>query len=129
MRATVSATCGCVCKPCPVGQILCPTSQICLNSSSWCNGIVECPDDEINCEKVTTIEPLILTTKAALVECPAVVCPPGFKIQLKKPSREEDLQKNLSPMFHMYGGRKTKMDRSAMSARYFGAKGRNIGKL
>lgn len=49
LRSTVTSTCQCTCQPCPEGTVLCPRSNICINSSLWCNGVQDCPDDEINC--------------------------------------------------------------------------------
>ena len=45
--------CGCTCKPCEENTRLCPTSNYCLDEAYWCNGVQDCPDDEVNC---TTIE-------------------------------------------------------------------------
>ncbi|XP_056642321.1 hemocytin [Diorhabda sublineata] len=49
LRSTVTTTCACNCQPCEEGTILCPTSNICINSTLWCNGEEDCPDDEIYC--------------------------------------------------------------------------------
>lgn len=71
LRSELTATCGCVCKPCPNGQVLCPTSGVCIDKELWCNGIDDCPDDEKDCPtttppKTTTIEPPVLTTKISI---------------------------------------------------------------
>lgn len=60
-RSIVTELCGCVCKPCPFGTRLCPTSNICINETSWCNGIQDCPDDEKNCSLTTTLRPIETT--------------------------------------------------------------------
>ncbi|KAG8238940.1 hypothetical protein J437_LFUL000778, partial [Ladona fulva] len=75
MRAEMSPTCSCVCKPCPTNMRLCPTSEICIKEELWCNGIEDCPDDEINCTELTT--PTVSTTPST--ECFIPLCPPGFK--------------------------------------------------
>lgn len=69
MRSMLTATCGCVCKPCPEGKRLCPTSDICIDEAMWCNGVQDCPDDEKGCPttvppETTTIEPPVRSTKA-----------------------------------------------------------------
>lgn len=56
LRSVVTSTCGCVCQPCDEGTILCPTSNVCINATLWCNKIQDCPDDELNCI-TTTPEP------------------------------------------------------------------------
>lgn len=68
LRSVLTATCGCVCQPCPPAQLLCPTSDICIDQEKWCNGVQDCPDDEKGCPTtvppaVTTIEPLVRSTK------------------------------------------------------------------
>lgn len=62
--------CDCACEPCPEGTKLCPTSNYCLDVTSWCNGYKECSDDEKDCPTTTeylttpesTTEPFISTT-------------------------------------------------------------------
>lgn len=54
MQVVVTELCSCVCKPCPFGTRHCPTSNICLNETLWCNGVQDCPDDEKNCTKIET---------------------------------------------------------------------------
>lgn len=54
MQVVVTELCGCVCKPCPYGERYCPTSNVCLNETLWCNGVQDCPDDEKNCPNVET---------------------------------------------------------------------------
>lgn len=82
LRSSVTSTCACTCKPCPPNEILCPTSNICINSTLWCNGIQDCPDDELNCpttvEEIPTTTP-IPTTKKPVKKCPIVECQPGYK--------------------------------------------------
>ncbi|EEC02351.1 hemolectin, putative, partial [Ixodes scapularis] len=45
--------CSCDCGGCPEGQRLCPTSGECVNEDLWCDGVVNCPDDEAQCEAKT----------------------------------------------------------------------------
>lgn len=49
LRPIKTATCVCLCEPCPIYQILCPTSSVCIPESSWCDGVQDCPDDELQC--------------------------------------------------------------------------------
>jgi len=66
-----------------------------LNESSWCNGVQDCPDDEINCtttttttttitvptttvaEEVTTYVPIVPPKKRGQGPCPEIKCPEG----------------------------------------------------
>ncbi|KAK9502170.1 hypothetical protein O3M35_012753 [Rhynocoris fuscipes] len=84
LRAELTPNCNCVCKPCPEDTKLCPTSQVCVATSSWCDGITDCPDDEVNCG--TSAPPTTPTTTVVTVtECPPVInCPEGFKMSLIK---------------------------------------------
>lgn len=54
MQVVVTELCGCICKPCPYGERYCPTSNVCLNETLWCNGVQDCPDDERNCSNIET---------------------------------------------------------------------------
>lgn len=49
LRPLKTATCVCLCEPCPKNQILCPTSGVCIPETAWCDGIQDCPDDELQC--------------------------------------------------------------------------------
>ena len=68
LRSTVTTTCQCTCQPCPDGTTLCPTSDVCFNSTLWCNGIQDCPDDETGCvtttPKTTTTTPTPVTAES-----------------------------------------------------------------
>ena len=46
--------CKCQCQPCAEGTRLCPSSNACINSTLWCNGVEDCPDDERDCAATTT---------------------------------------------------------------------------
>lgn len=61
-------SCSCKCEKCPPGTIICQTSGECISEESWCDGIRDCPDDELNCMK--QIEPEIITqqeTKMSMI--------------------------------------------------------------
>ena len=51
LRSSVSGLphCKCLCQECPERTRLCPSSNACLNDTLWCNGVQDCPDDELNC--------------------------------------------------------------------------------
>ncbi|KAJ9596533.1 hypothetical protein L9F63_012432, partial [Diploptera punctata] len=92
--------CGCVCKPCPYGTVLCQTSNICINETSWCDGVEDCPDDEISCPTPTTCRTLktsiMFSTSSILGLCPEMKCPSGFTVlktcpSAPGPSRKEPL--------------------------------------
>ncbi|XP_077527874.1 hemocytin-like isoform X2 [Haemaphysalis longicornis] len=51
---TLGPSCTCDCGSCPTGLRLCPTSGECISEQLWCDGIVNCPDDETDCEVPTT---------------------------------------------------------------------------
>ncbi|XP_031619378.1 hemocytin isoform X2 [Contarinia nasturtii] len=87
LRRVKSSACLCLCEPCPAGHLLCPTSGACIPESSWCNGVQDCPDDEINCsykhqaqttKVITKVKEKIVITKT----CPEPKCPPGFYVKV-----------------------------------------------
>jgi von Willebrand factor len=45
--------CECICKPCPTGSRICPNSRVCVREEKWCDGTLDCNDDEINCSSKT----------------------------------------------------------------------------
>lgn len=49
LRAVQKQACVCSCEPCRNGEVLCVTSGVCIPETSWCDGIRDCPDDELNC--------------------------------------------------------------------------------
>ncbi|KAK4875849.1 hypothetical protein RN001_012271 [Aquatica leii] len=67
LKSVLTSTCNCVCEPCKVGTVLCPTSNICIDEDSWCNGVKDCPDDETGC--VTTPELIETTSVVPKKEC------------------------------------------------------------
>lgn len=48
LRSVSPAPCSCSCEPCPEGQVIC-ANGVCISEESWCDGIQDCPDDELNC--------------------------------------------------------------------------------
>jgi hypothetical protein len=89
LQRVLTPSCGCICKPCPPGTVLCPTSNICINATSWCDGLEDCPDDEREC--TTPSVPSAATTQFTTQITPAVTpppmcpppkCPEGFKVSL-----------------------------------------------
>lgn len=49
LRSALTPSCGCVCKSCDPGTLLCHTSGACIPETAWCDGVHDCPDDESNC--------------------------------------------------------------------------------
>lgn len=88
LRRVKSSSCICLCEPCPDGHILCPTSGACILETAWCDGIQNCPDDEINCSYkrqqsqttkiITKVKEKTIITKT----CPEPKCPPGFYVKV-----------------------------------------------
>lgn len=74
LKSTVTSTCNCNCQPCPKNTVLCPSANICINSTSWCDGVMDCPDDEVNCPKKTT-EQLTTTTTIAPITTKSTLYP------------------------------------------------------
>lgn len=86
LRRPHNSSCSCLCEPCPPDTIICPTSGACVPESSWCDGIQDCPDDEVSCsfkvqskpKKVKKVNKKITVEKT----CPELNCPPGFKVKV-----------------------------------------------
>lgn len=68
LKKTLTSTCECTCKPCPEKTKLCPTSNICINETLWCDGISDCGDDELNCAKPSPGTITIPTTEPSITE-------------------------------------------------------------
>ncbi|XP_069683352.1 hemocytin isoform X2 [Periplaneta americana] len=81
LQKVVTPSCGCVCKPCPTGAVLCPTSNICINATSWCDGVEDCPDDEQDCTTTTTPPTTPITPVPTQPSCPETKCPPGYDVK------------------------------------------------
>ncbi|XP_066594945.1 hemocytin-like [Prorops nasuta] len=97
VQSVITELCTCICKPCPIGTRHCPTSDICINETLWCNNVNDCPDDERDCPSVY---PTTSTTHATTesteeikithspptippVPCEKPTCPPGYKTIIK----------------------------------------------
>ncbi|XP_063975011.1 hemocytin [Diachasmimorpha longicaudata] len=117
MKSYVTELCGCICKPCPEGQKLCKTSQICIDESSWCNGVKDCPDDETGCvteppdivEKVfnrtvTTTNTTAEKNVTVVSTCEIPSCPPNFKLVMVKEDTRPVRPTRPPPPF--FGGNK-----------------------
>ncbi|XP_059045233.1 hemocytin [Achroia grisella] len=77
----LTSNCECLCEPCPEGTRICPTSKLCLPLDKWCDGLQDCPDDEVACTTTTStttptttvttrkpLEQLVLTTVAPTLQ-------------------------------------------------------------
>lgn len=88
LREVPSSVCTCRCEPCPDSHILCPTSGACIPKSAWCNGIQDCPDDEVNCsyknQEVTKVIHKTIEKVTIIKKCPTPSCPPGFELVIAK---------------------------------------------
>lgn len=54
--------CECLCEPCLNNTKICPTSKICLPLDKWCDGLQDCPDDELECTTIPTVTETVVTT-------------------------------------------------------------------
>ncbi|GAB6030548.1 hypothetical protein CHUAL_007413 [Chamberlinius hualienensis] len=78
--------CECECKTCPSGELLCSTNLECLKEDRWCDGVVDCPDDEVDCP-TTTIRTTTETT-ARTTTCQSIIptCSTGEELVETNPS-------------------------------------------
>ncbi|GFW41631.1 hemocytin [Trichonephila clavipes] len=53
-RSLLNEDCTCSCKACEENQKMCPSNHECIPKQRWCDGIVDCLDDETNCIYTTT---------------------------------------------------------------------------
>lgn len=104
LRSVVSELCTCLCKPCPAATRLCPTSDVCVNETAWCDGVQDCPDDEKNCPEIvskiptpatesskTSAHEVTVTTQVPpSSRCEEPVCPLGYRIVFKQSARLRD---------------------------------------
>lgn len=104
LRRSHNITCTCVCEPCPEGEVLCPTSGACIPAKSWCDGLQDCPDDEVNCPKKSkeTKKTIKIIKEKTIIQktCPEPICPPGFSIKLNPKTSA----RKLSPMLDVGNG-------------------------
>lgn len=86
-------SCSCKCEKCPPETILCQTSGECIEESSWCDGIQDCPDDEMNCTQ--SGKPVIIVSetvsKNITKKCPVPTCPEGFLVKERKAPRKSKM--------------------------------------
>ncbi|XP_011303247.1 hemocytin [Fopius arisanus] len=119
MKTYVTELCGCICKPCPEGQRLCRTSNICIDESLWCNGVKDCSDDETGCttqrpdvlevisnKTVTTTNTTAEKNVTAVTTCEVPTCPPKFTLVPVKGSSKKGRPTRPPPPF--FGGNKRK---------------------
>lgn len=83
-RPVVNELCNCICKSCPNGTRHCPTSDVCIDDNSWCNGIQDCPDDEKDCPNITTKSEEITAMK---IESTTIMSTLGIKKIFKRFNR------------------------------------------
>lgn len=65
------SNCSCSCENCKENEALCITSNECILKENWCDGIVDCPDDEVNCLTTSTTRETvpILSPEAGTGSC------------------------------------------------------------
>lgn len=91
LRRILSPACLCQCEPCPANEILCQTSGTCIAESKWCDGVQDCPDDELNCSHKSqstqkTYE--IVKEKVTITEsCHKPKCPPGTIVKFHQKAK------------------------------------------
>lgn len=110
LRSVVGELCACLCKPCPAGTRHCATSDVCVNETAWCNGVQDCPDDEIDCPQIISTTPIanehspetigqeitiIVPTQISPLPCEKPICPPDYRVVFKKMSLYDRLQHNV----------------------------------
>lgn len=61
LRAVNVNSCNCDCEPCPPSKVLCQSSGVCIPESAWCDGVQDCPDDEIECAHKEKEQPKVVT--------------------------------------------------------------------
>lgn len=93
LRRSQASSCLCLCEPCPDTQKLCPSSGACIPAASWCDGIQDCPDDELNCAyKVHTKPGTITKIKEKIIikqTCPEAKCSSGFTLKFVENKRRK----------------------------------------
>ncbi|CAL1296415.1 unnamed protein product [Larinioides sclopetarius] len=53
-RPVIDNDCTCSCEACDDFEKMCPTIHKCIPKQRWCDGIIDCPDDEKDCIYTTT---------------------------------------------------------------------------
>ncbi|KAL7040824.1 hypothetical protein ACKWTF_000531 [Chironomus riparius] len=96
-KRVAPGTCDCKCERCPPDTVICQSSGECIPESKWCDGQIDCPDDELNC--LITEQPSITVNRTETItitkKCPDPSCPPGFAIKPKK-SRKSKMSSRFS---------------------------------
>ncbi|GBM75367.1 Lactadherin, partial [Araneus ventricosus] len=53
-RPVLDDDCTCSCEACNDFEKMCPTNHKCIPKQRWCDGIIDCPDDEMDCIYTST---------------------------------------------------------------------------
>lgn len=80
LRRESPSSCSCKCVQCPPETpVLCQTSGECIVETLWCDGILDCPDDEEYCmnTNITTSSTVIGLTEI----CQSPKCPSDFELK------------------------------------------------
>ncbi|XP_054713671.1 uncharacterized protein LOC129223130 [Uloborus diversus] len=64
--AIYSDNCSCLCQRCKEDEFFCPTNGDCIPIQRRCDGIIDCPNDEVNCPTTSVIS----TTEVPTTESP-----------------------------------------------------------
>ncbi|KAG8199486.1 hypothetical protein JTE90_009334 [Oedothorax gibbosus] len=67
-KSQMNEHCECQCTGCADGTLLCPSSGECVSEDKWCDGIVDCPNDEVGCP--TTVKATTTTVAPTTTEIP-----------------------------------------------------------
>lgn len=108
LRRSMQSSCLCSCEPCPDTQKLCPSSGACISAASWCDGIQDCPDDELNCVYGGQVSSQIIkrVRQKEIIEriCPDPKCPPGFSLKFieKKQRKASAMLQTSGEQTEMY---------------------------
>jgi hypothetical protein len=65
-------TCDCKCEKCPPDTVICQSSDECIPESKWCDGQIDCPDDELNC--LITEQPSITVNRTETISEFRLIC-------------------------------------------------------
>lgn len=76
LRPAKSASCLCLCEACPEFTVMCVSSGACIPEDKWCDGIQDCPDDEVNCQRTG---PKIVSTTTQNTSKYSTRSTPGFR--------------------------------------------------
>lgn len=117
LRKVQSVSCLCQCQPCPVSHVLCISSGACIPESSWCNGIQDCPDDELECSykkhDTTKVIEKIIEKVTIIQKCTRPSCPPGFKVKVSSKKGTDKLSAMLQTSNLLESQRNGKLDKKS----------------